>query len=122
MKPQDFKEIVEDTLTQAHNVLGVKAIEYVRNNDAMHNFNVGAKMTGQTREQVLYGMALKHHISISDIREDISQGKLPTKVMVDEKFGDAINYLILEKASILDRINKQQVSDRMGDKMGDIKL
>ena len=122
MKPQDFKEIVEDTLTQAHNVLGVKAIEYVRNNDAMHNFNVGAKMTGQTREQVLYGFALKHHISINDMREDISQGKLPTKVMVDEKFGDAINYLILEKASILDRINKQQVSDRMGDKMGDIKL
>ena len=40
------------------------------------------------------------------MRNDLTKGKLPSKALVNEKFGDAINYLILEKASILDKINQ----------------
>lgn len=109
MKPEFFKKVLEDTLENTHLTLGVKAMEYVRNDNAMHNFDEGARMTGQTREKVLYGMALKHHISIADIRNDIEAGKLPSIRLVDEKFGDAINYLILEKASILHRIHLEEV-------------
>lgn len=107
MKKQFFKDVLDQTIESIKQTLGVKAMEYVRNDNAMHNFDVGARITGQTREKVLYGFALKHHISIDDIRNDLENGKLPTIDMVNEKFGDAINYLILEKASILHKINQQ---------------
>ena len=106
MTKEFFKDVLDNTIKETKEVLGVKAMEYVRNNNAMHNFDVGARMTGQTREQVLYGFALKHHISLSDMKNDLTKGKLPSKALVNEKFGDAINYLILEKASILDKINQ----------------
>lgn len=108
MKKSFFKKVLNDTLESTKQVLGVKAMEYVRDDNAMHNFDTGAKMTGQCREKVLYGFALKHHISLQDIRNDIEKGVLPTKEMVDEKFGDVINYTILEKASILERIEKSK--------------
>lgn len=110
MKKQFFKEVLDQTLSSIKQTLGVKAMEYIRNDNAMHNFDVGARITGQTREKVLYGFALKHQISIDDIRNDLDQGKLPTIETVNEKFGDAINYLILEKASILHKISNQAVA------------
>ena len=103
-----FKTVLRDTLNSIEKTLGVKAMEYVRNDNAMHNFDVGARITGQTREKVLHGFALKHHVSIHDMRNDIEAGKLPSKEIVDEKVGDAINYLILEKASILDKIEQNK--------------
>ncbi len=112
MKKQFFKDVLDQTIESIKQTLGVKAMEYVRNDNAMHNFDVGARITGQTREKVLYGFALKHHISIDDIRNDLENGKLPTIDMVNEKFGDAINYLILEKASILHKINQQNQPEK----------
>jgi len=102
-----FKKVLHDTLKTTQHTLGVKIIEYVRNNNIMHNFDTGERMTGQIREKVIHSFALKHHISISDMRNDIEDGKLPTTELVNEKFGDAINYLILEKASILHRIENK---------------
>lgn len=101
-----FNKLVDDTVKQIKEVLVSKGKEYSKDENKLHNFDVGARMTGESREKVLHGMALKHHISISDIRNDAAKGKLPTIEMVNEKFGDAINYLILEKACIVDRIEK----------------
>ena len=108
MKKDFFKEVLDDTLKSIQKTMGVKAMEYIRNNNAMHNFDEGAKISGQIREKVLFGFALKHHISINDMRNDIEAGKLPSEDSVNEKFGDAINYLILEKASILHRIKSDE--------------
>lgn len=107
MKPDFFKEVLDDTLSTIKKSLGVKAMEYVRNNNAMHNFDEGARIENTTREKVIHNFALKHHISISDIRNDIAAGKLPEPETVEEKYGDAINYLILEKASVLHRIEER---------------
>lgn len=109
MTKQFFAKVLESTLQSIQQSLGVKALEYIRNDNAMHNFDVGAKITGLSRERVIYGFALKHEISISDMRDDIDKGILPTKEMVEEKFGDAINYKILEKASILQRIESMNI-------------
>lgn len=111
MNKDFFKKVLNDTLHSTREILGVKAMEYVRNDNAMRNFDVGARITGQSREKVLYGFALKHHISINDIRNDIEAGKLPSEATVNEKFGDAINYLILEKASILDKIEQKKITE-----------
>ncbi len=108
MGSKEFEEVVENTLKHARNVLVIKAHEYVRNNDPFHNFNVGARITGQTRERVLHGFALKHQISLMDMRDDLERGVLPSEEKVNEKFGDMINYLIIEKASMLERINGEK--------------
>ena len=107
MNKEFFKKVLADTLKEVEQTLGVKGLEYVRNDDAMHNFNVGSNMTSKTREEVLAGFRLKHEISALDIRNDIANGILPTKEKVDEKYNDIINYWILEKASILDKIDKE---------------
>lgn len=99
---------IKDMLSNISEVLLVKSKEYVRNDDRMHNFNQAARKKDLTREQVLDGMRLKHEVSIDDIRRDISEGVLPSRELLDEKFTDIINYYILEYMSIRHRIDKQE--------------
>ena len=102
----EFDNIIENTLEKIRVLLTVKGKEYRRNNNPYHNFEVAAKMNNCTREQALHGFALKHLVSISDIRNDIANGKLPNIMTVEEKFGDIITYFLLEKASIINKINQ----------------
>lgn len=101
-------DIVDSRLDKIHAILNIKAKEYVRNDDRLHNFNVGAELENKTREEVLHSFFLKHYISYLDMLEDISRGKLPTEAYVDEKIGDMINYLILQEASIKQKITKKR--------------
>lgn len=112
MTTKEFDKVLDEVLESTVKVMRSKSEEYATDDNKLHNFDQGARMTGQTREKVLYGFALKHLISINDIRNDIEKGILPSKELLDEKFGDAINYLILEKASIIDRINKTTLDPR----------
>lgn len=96
---------IEEIISQIRSSLKAKAREYVRNNDRMHNFNEAGRIQNTIRENALDGMRIKHIISINDIRKDIEQDKMPSKKILDEKFGDVINYYILEKMSIMDKIN-----------------
>lgn len=96
-----FEEIMDATATS----LLTKAKEYVRNEDRLHNFNIGSVKTGQLRERVIRGFRLKHDISADDLLDDMDGGFIPTKNYVMEKFGDIINYNILELMSILQKID-----------------
>ena len=107
MTENRFEQIVDETLNQIKETLIVKGKEYRRNNDPFHNFNEGSKRSGLIREKVLDGMLLKHEISIADMTNDLVDGKLPTKELLDEKFGDNIIYLIIKKASIIDKIEQE---------------
>lgn len=105
MKDKEFQEVLTQRLKKIEQTLGQKAKEYAAEGDKLHNFNVGARITGQIREKVLWGFALKHYISFMDILDDMELGKLPSEAMVDEKIGDLINYLVLVEASIKDKLN-----------------
>lgn len=105
MTEQEFQEVLNARLIKIKETLSSKAKEYATDMDKLHNFNVGARLTGQTRERVLWGFALKHYISFLDILDSLDKGKLPSEAMVDEKVGDLINYLVLVEASIKDRLN-----------------
>ena len=104
MTEQEFDQVVKDTLKSIENILIVKAKEYRRNNNVFHNFEQGSKRSGLTREKVLDGFLLKHEISIADITSDLDYGILPNIETLNEKINDNIIYLILKKASIIDRI------------------
>lgn len=105
---QEFEEQVEVTLKNIRDLLITKGKEYRRNNNPYYNFEVGARITGETPEKVLHGFLLKHLVSMADIRNDISSGIEINPDKVEEKWDDALVYLIIEKAMILSRIENQK--------------
>ena len=106
MTEKRFDELIDQTLNQIRETLLVKGKEYRRNNNVFHNFDEGSKRSGLIREKVLDGFLLKHEISIADMTNDLVEGKLPKIETVEEKFGDNLIYLLIKKASIIDRIEK----------------
>lgn len=106
MTEDTFDWLVEDTLNNIKETIIIKGKEYRRNNNIFHNFDVGSQRTGLIRERIIDGFLLKHEISISDMVDDLEKGILPSKEAIEEKFNDNLIYLILKKASIIDRINK----------------
>lgn len=93
-------KMLDEILEKIRQILGVKAKEYVRNEDRMHNFNVASEMTGMSREEVIAAFRLKHEVSIRDLRKDVKEGKIVSQELLEEKYLDAINYYILELMSI----------------------
>jgi hypothetical protein len=107
MEAEFFDKVLQERIDKTIHTLSVKAKEYRRNNNPMHNFEKAAQFGNTTKERALWGFALKHYTSFMDILDDIEEGKIPSETLVDEKIGDLINYLILCEASIKERINNQ---------------
>lgn len=105
MTEKKFDWLVGQTLDSLKETLVVKGKEYRRFSNPFHNFEEGAKITGKLREEVLWGFAMKHYISIQDMKEDLKNGKLPFRSHVEEKYNDLLIYLLLEKISLIDRIS-----------------
>lgn len=110
MTDKAFEYQVEQTLDRIKELIIVKGKEYRRNNNPFHNFEQGALRKGVTRERILDGMLLKHEISIDDIIDDLDKNILPSKATVEEKFTDKLIYTIIQKISILDKIDQQDVT------------
>ncbi len=104
-KNERFETTVTETLENIQNLLILKGKEYRRNDNCYHNFDEGSKLTGNTPEEVLQGFLLKHLISVSDIRNDIRLGVLPTLEKIEEKYNDILVYFLIEKAMIIERLN-----------------
>jgi len=109
MTEKRFEEVVEVFINGIKETLIVKGREYRRNNNPFHNFDIGSQRSGLIREKVLDGFLLKHEISIADITNDLEKGILPKISTLDEKFGDNVIYLILKMASIIDKIEKDDM-------------
>jgi hypothetical protein len=106
MNNEQFESAVMAHLNKIETNLIAKAAEYAIEGDRLHNFNRGAGITGDCREKVLFGFALKHLISIMDIIDNINdKNKIPTQVMLDEKLGDMGTYIAILHASIQERID-----------------
>ena len=100
MQNDRFNDVIEATLDNAKRVLTRKSEGYSTEEDRLHNFRTGAALNGITMEQVCWGMATKHIISIRDM---VMSGETYDADIWDEKLGDAINYLALLKAITVER-------------------
>lgn len=100
MKNEAFNEVIDEILTSSRDMLIRKSEGYSTDEDRLHNFRTGAALNGLTMEQVCWGMATKHIISIRDM---VMSGEAYDADIWDEKLGDAINYLALLKAITVER-------------------
>jgi len=103
-----FDEIIKSRVEKIQRILGLKASEYASKTDRFHNFNVAGRISGTTPEKALYGMMLKHEVSVLDLIEmaDIEPENLSAS-LIDEKIGDYINYLILLEGMLKQRCNQK---------------
>lgn len=100
MTKDQFNEILEQRITSIREVLEAKGDEYSSDKDRLHNFKSGAELENfsKTPAEVCWGFFLKHLVSIRDLIEVNKCGNLSGHGRINEKIGDAINYLILLEA------------------------
>lgn len=105
MDPKDFDSIVENRLGICKNVLCQKDKEYSSDTDRLHNFKRSGAEQDCTPIKALDGMFSKHRVSFRDIVERMETDPYycPSKKIVDEKFTDNINYILLAEGLVEER-------------------
>lgn len=100
---EDFDKLLDRRMKATVEVLASKAVEYAPGADRLHNFKRAAAITGESPAEVCVGFMAKHLVSVLDIvdSKEARLGRVPQE-RIDEKFGDAINYLILLEALLND--------------------
>lgn len=117
MNNEKFQEILAKRIEQIQSVLSSKAKEYAIGLDRLHNFNRASQILGISREKALTGMLDKHLVSILDIVDNFIDVK-PSFAMIDEKIGDAINYLILLEAMLKEDVEYEVATNKTLDQLG----
>lgn len=107
MKSGRFNQLLEDRLNKIKAVLASKAEEYAHDDDRLYNFKRSAQIRGKgTQQDALATMWTKHLASVFDMID----GKVPATIpMINEKIGDAINYLILLEAIFVEYIEEPNI-------------
>lgn len=105
MNVNDFEACVEARMDLCKKVLISKGTEY-SNVDRLSNFKKAAALRSDTPESALWGMAVKHVVSISDMIDDLSAGIHHPMCLWEEKIGDTLNYLFILRAQLQERKDK----------------
>ena len=101
MTIEKMDEVVQEQLIYCKSLLVKKGNEYADEKlDRLQAFKTAAKLQGITPEQALAGMMCKHTVSVYDM---IAAGSSDL-TMWEEKITDHINYLLLLKCLIMDKI------------------
>ena len=119
MKDKCFQKIFLDTIKKCKKTLIAKGGEYSRNGDRLWNFKRAARFNNNTPIEALWGMALKHLVSIDDIIDKTKMNEFPSDEVLDEKIGDMINYLILAKAIIIEKRIQLENTKKAMKKLGE---
>ena len=90
----DFDEVVKNRIELINKILKKKEKEYSNNIDRFHNFHTAARISNCTPENTLWGMLVKHIVSVMDIITTCEMN-IYSKEYIEEKIGDTINYFIL---------------------------
>ncbi len=100
MNRKEFNALVDKRKELIESVLQKKGAEYANEANVFHNFEEGAKLSfHNSREMVAWEYMIKHLQSIKDM---ISNNTPYSEHVIREKFGDAINYMILMEAMMLE--------------------
>ena len=90
MNHNEFNKMVDSLEEIRINTLKTKNSKYAPENDALHNFHVGAEIMGTTVPQCIWGYATKHIVAL---RDKIMRDDWTDKYDALEKIQDIQNYL-----------------------------
>ena len=102
MTHSEFNKLVDSLEEIRINTLKTKNSKYAPENDALHNFHVGAEIMGVTTQQCIWGYATKHIVAL---RDKIIRNDWEDKEDVLEKIQDIQNYLTFIWCSIHEDID-----------------
>lgn len=108
MSIEEFNEIIEKRISLIKRTLAQKSKEYSTDDDKFHNFKSSVGMSfHKAPEKIAWEFMTKHLQSIKDMLEHVEidgYNGHPSESHIDEKIGDAINYLILIEGMLKERI------------------
>lgn len=99
MNHTKFNQVIESQIESCKNLLIKKSQEYDFSEDRLRAFKCAAELLNSTPQQALLGYFTKHIVSLYDMIQ--SNNKFSIDVY-NEKITDAINYLLLLKAIIIE--------------------
>lgn len=90
MKPDRFKELLEELDANSVATLAEKNARYAQNGDCLHNFRSGAEIAGGTPAQACWGYVTKHLVALRDM---VERNDFSNREDFLEKCQDTINYV-----------------------------
>ena len=109
MNREKFNLHVEEVMERTKKILLKKGEEYAKTEDVFHNFNNATGISlHESNTAVAWEFLVKHLQSIKDIITTHEETclELPKQELIEEKFGDAINYLILIEGMFKEKLKK----------------
>lgn len=91
MKTERFNNLVKEIREASLDTLTKKNANYATAEDRLHNFKVGAAITGGTPAQAALGYMAKHLASLQD---KVARNDFHDREDLKEKIQDSINYLV----------------------------
>lgn len=102
MTQEKFNAFAKNFVKKTTSVLYAKGKSYALNrNDRLEHFKRAAEYLDTTPQEACLAQATKHFISIRDM-VCVNDGTVFSPEQWDEKIGDAINYLVLLRALVID--------------------
>lgn len=98
MQVSDFDLLLERRIELIRSVLSSKVSEYASDADRLHNFKRSAEVLGCSPAQAALGYMTKHFVSVMDIIKADAAGQKTPVLVLNEKLGDLVNYVILIEA------------------------
>jgi len=104
MNQTNFKKLLKARFKKIEDTFTVKQKEYANDVDVFENIKNGVGLSVFTTEpeQVAWNYAAKHLESIISMLEKLP-GEEPSEQLINEKIGDAINYLIIIEGLLKER-------------------
>jgi len=104
MNSTEFNDYLDIRLGLIQSSLTKKQHEYADNENVFRNFEQAGVHLKCSREKALWGMMMKHYVSVEDMVQVCETGdnwKLREET-IKEKLGDIINYFILLEIMLLE--------------------
>ena len=109
MTNEQFKQLVSELREASFDTLIEKSEKYSGGGDPLHNFKVGAAMTGRTPAQTAWGYMVKHLVALHDM---IERNDFADRADLLEKCQDIINYVCFVYAMGIEEQGRQAHADR----------
>ena len=106
MNQGDFNHLLKRRYEQMVSVLSSKGEEYASEEDVTESFKSQAELSiHNTPAGIGWELLVKHLYSVRRIiKEHEKDGTVPSREFIDEKFGDAINYLVLIESLLVEEM------------------